>query len=77
MYFYYMRGADGPMLPPRGNPAVAMVTTIDIGGERILTLEDVVSDYDRLYDLLTADKFENITRWDGVAGQYTIGQDYG
>lgn len=69
-------GVDGPMLPARGNPAVAMVTTIDIEGEKILTLDDVVSDYDRLYDLLTADKFENITKWDGVAGQYTIGQDY-
>ncbi len=57
-------------------PDIAMATSIDIERERILTLDDVVSDYDQLYDLLTADKFENITKWDGVAGQYTIGQDY-
>lgn len=69
-------GADGPMLPARGNPDAAMVTTIDIETEKILTLDDVVDDYDVLNDMLLADKFENTTAWDGEAGQYTVSWEY-
>ena len=57
-------------------PAIAIVTTIDMKEERVLTLENVVADYELLYDLLMADKFENITNWDGMVGQYTVSQEY-
>ena len=63
-------GCDGPMLPGRGNPDVAMATTIDIEEERILTLEDIVADYEELNTLLLEDQFYNITLWEGTAGQY-------
>ena len=53
-----------------------MAATIDMEEERVLALEDVVSDYDKLYELLLADEFENITKWDGETGQYPISQEY-
>lgn len=57
-------------------PAIVTVTTIDVEKERILALENVVADYDLLYDLLMENKFENITKWDGVAGQYKVSREY-
>ena len=69
-------GCDGPMLPGRGNPDVAMATTIDIEEERILTLEDIVADYEELNTLLLEDQFYNITLWEGTAGQYKISKEY-
>lgn len=59
-----------------GSPAVAMATTIDVEEERILTLVDMVRDYDRLHELLLTNQFENTTMWDGEAGQHTVSQEY-
>lgn len=70
------KGCFVPVGPGKGIPAVAMATTIDMEEERILTLENAVADYDLLYDLLMEDKFENITKWDGVAGQYKVSKEY-
>lgn len=70
------KGCFIPIGPGKGIPAVAMATTIDMEEERILTLENAVADYDLLYDSLMEDKFENITKWDGVAGQYKVSKEY-
>lgn len=70
------KGCFVPIAPGKGIPAVAMVTTIDMKEESILTLENVVADYNQLYELLMKDKFENITKWDGVAGQYKVSREY-
>lgn len=69
-------GWNGYITPGQGYPATAMATTIDIEEEKILALEDAVADYDVLHDMLMADAFENTTKWDGVAGQHTVSQDY-
>lgn len=52
------------------------VTNIDIEKEKILSLEDIIADYNVLYDMLMADKFENTTKWEGQAGQYKISEEY-
>lgn len=70
------KGCFVPLGPGKGIPAVAMATTIDMEEESILTLGNAVADYDLLYDLLMEDKFENITKWDGVAGQYKVSKEY-
>lgn len=69
-------GSYGAILPGRGQPDTAMVTTVDMEEEKILSLEDVVADYNELYDMLMADKFENTTKWEGQAGQYKISEEY-
>lgn len=69
-------GWNGYITPGQGYPATAMATTIDIEEEKILALEDAVADYDVLHDMLMADAFENTSKWDGVAGQHTVSQDY-
>lgn len=71
------KGSYGAILPGTGQPDTAMVTTIDMEEEKILSLEDVVADYNVLYDMLIADKFENTTEWEGQAGQYKISEEYG
>lgn len=70
------KGSYGAILPGTGQPDTVMVTTIDMEEEKILSLEDVVADYNVLYDMLMSDKFENITRWEGRAGQYKISEEY-
>lgn len=73
---WYM-GFYGALSPGSGLPAIAMATTIDLQEEKVLTLEDVVDDYDVLSDMLLTDQFEGITRWDGEMGQYTVSWLYG
>ncbi len=57
------------------NPAI-LTTTVDIGSGKILVLEDVVTDFDTLCEMLIEDEFEGITLWEGVAGN-TVSQNYG
>lgn len=70
------KGWYGAIMPGTGSPAVAMATTVDVEEEKILTLEDVVRDYDKLHELLLTDQFENTTMWDGESGQHTVSQEY-
>lgn len=70
------KGSYGAILPGTGQPDTAMVTNIDIEEEKILSLEDIIADYNVLYDMLMADKFENTTKWEGQAGQYKISEEY-
>lgn len=70
-------GLYGVISPGSGLDAMAMATTIDLEKEKVLTLEDVVDDYDELNDLLLTDQFEHITMWDGEIEQYTVSWLYG
>lgn len=71
------KGFYGTLSPGSGLPAVVMATTIDLEEEKVLTLEDVVYDYDVLNDILLTDQFEHITMWDGEIEQYTVSWLYG
>jgi hypothetical protein len=51
--------------------------TIDLENARTLNMLDIISDADRLYDLLLEDVvFEKITAWDEEKGNYTFGDDF-
>ena len=52
-----------------------LTTTVDIEEGKILRLEDIVTDFDTLCEMLIEDEFEGITKWDGVAGN-TVSQQY-
>ena len=58
----------------RGCPNI-LTTTVDIGAGKILRLEDIVTDFDTLCEMLIEDEFEGITKWEGVAGN-TVSQQY-
>ena len=66
---YY--GACGGRLPP-----TAFTTTVDITGEKLLKLKDVVTDLEILGEMLLEDRFENVTMWDGMKGDATVGESY-
>lgn len=63
----------------RGHAALddeAIAVTIDIEEEKVITLQDVVTDFTELSDMLLADKFEHITMWEGEAGGYKVSMEY-
>lgn len=63
----------------RGHSALddeAITVTIDIEEEKVITLQDVVTDFTELSDMLLADKFEHITMWEGKAGGYQVSMEY-
>lgn len=51
-------------------------TTIDIENEKVLELDDVVDDFDALYEQLRNDLFIHITSWDGETGNYKMSTNY-
>ncbi|MBQ6888399.1 MAG: DUF4163 domain-containing protein [Lachnospiraceae bacterium] len=51
---------NGNTLPP-----FCVATTIDMQQERIVALKEIIIDFDALGRLLLADKFENISTWEG------------
>lgn len=70
------KGHLGYISPGHGDDSFARATTIDIEQERIMTLDDVISDFDTLNTLLLNNKFENITEWEGVKGTYPFNDSY-
>lgn len=70
------KGDLGYISPGHGCDSFARATTIDIEQERILTLDDVISDFDTLNTLLLNNEFENITEWEGVKGTYPFNDSY-
>lgn len=70
------KGFSGPSLPGRGFPNRLMATTIDIEEEKVLTINDVISDYEALNLMMLEDQFYNTTMWDGIAGQHKISEEY-
>jgi len=43
---------------------------------KIITLKDVVTVFPELGDMLLADKFDNITKWEGKAGTFEVSWEY-
>lgn len=71
------KGWDGYVMS--GHAALdneAITVTIDIEEEKVITLQDVVTDFTELSDMLLADKFEHITMWEGEAGGYKVSMEY-
>lgn len=55
---------------------IILTTTVDIGTGKILTINDVVNDFDALCGMLVEDRFENVTMWDGRKGERKISERY-
>lgn len=53
-----------------------MTTAIDLEEERILTLGDIITDFEVLCDRLMEDQFEDITKWEGTTERFSQ-QPYG
>lgn len=70
-------GRRGYIMPGRARMiGKAIGTTIDIEEEKIITLKDVVTDSPELRDMLLADEFDNITKWEGKAGTFEVSWEY-
>ena len=69
------KGLWGGVAKGQGLEPAILTTTVDIGSGKILRLEDIVTDFDTLCEMLIEDEFEGITKWDGVAGN-TVSQNY-
>ncbi len=62
----FYQGSLGARTSSRYPAIEEMATTIDIQNEKILTLSDIILDFDKLKKLLVEDEFESITLWDGT-----------
>ena len=72
----FYTGYCGYISPGRGVGApFGRAITIDIESERIMALDDVISDFDTLSTLLMDNKFENITEWEGQKGNYPFNRE--
>ena len=71
----HYKGWCGGITRGRGIPPVILATNIDIESGKLLKLNDIITNFDTLAELLVEDKFEGITKWEGVAS--TFSQDYG
>ena len=69
------KGRCGGISTGRGWPPVILATNMDIESGKLLKLNDIITNFDTLAELLVEDKFEGITKWEGVAG--TFSQGYG
>lgn len=72
--FYH--GLYGNTVAGQGLSAIAMATTIDVENEKIITMKDIIVDFDELSMLLLNDEFESITIWDGMTGIGKISREY-
>ncbi len=59
------KGFDGPGILVKSYYEKALGTTIDMKSEKVLHLEDIITDFDGLSELLMEDKFEAIEIWAG------------
>lgn len=55
--------------------STVMATTLDIKNEKILTLSDIIIDFNGLKKLLIEDQFESLTKWEGI--QFKFSQIFG
>ena len=62
------KGGHGYATAGHGYPAKAVATTIDMEEEKVIALKGIITDFSELSDMLLADKFESITRWEGMDG---------
>ena len=71
----HYEGRCGGITRGRGIPPVILATNMDIESGKLLKLNDIITNFDTLAELLVEDRFEGITKWEGVAS--TFSQDYG
>lgn len=69
LIYYGYKGANG--FGYRSYPE-AIATTIDVEKAKILTLHDVISELDVLYDMLITGTFEAISVWEGRVSDHLI-----
>ncbi len=73
----FYKGMNGCMVSGHGLDAAAMATTINLETMEVITLSDIITDFDELHSLLLQDHFDNITVWEGKTGANTIIREYG
>lgn len=72
----FYKGMYGYITPGHGLYATALATTIDLEKQKVLTLSDIVTDFDALSERLLDDQFESITTWEGITGTGRFSQDW-
>lgn len=70
------QGMCGYSMPGQGLSHFVITTNIDIENEKLLTLNDIVVDFDVLANSLLENQFESITEWDGMSGKGRISREY-
>ena len=69
----YYEGRCGGITRGRGIPPVILATNMDIESGKLLKLNDIITNFDTLAELLVEDRFEGITKWEGVASIFSQG----
>ena len=72
----FYKGMYGYITPGHGLYATALATTIDLEKQKVLTLSDIVTDFDTLSERLLNDQFESITTWEGITGTGRFSRDW-
>lgn len=72
----FYKGMYGYITPGHGLYATALATTIDLEKQKVLTLSDIVTDFDTLSERLLKDQFESITTWEGITGTGRFSRDW-
>lgn len=73
----FYKGMYGYISKGHGLDAMAIATTIDLEKEKVITLSDIIMDFDTLSELLLDDQFESISTWEGITGLYQFSWDWG
>lgn len=76
MISIFYKGMYGYTTPGHGLYATALATTIDLEKQKVLTLSDIVTDFDALSERLLDDQFESITTWEGITGTGQISRKW-
>lgn len=77
MISIFYKGSYGYVSPGHSLYAMAVATIIDLEKEKVLTLSDIIIDFDTLSELLLDDQFESISTWEGITGLYQFSWDWG
>lgn len=76
MISIFYHGVYGEVGYKNGFEPIAICTNIDLTKGKIISLDEVVADFDELRRLLLSDVFENISVWDGIKGTDKISREY-
>lgn len=76
MISIFYHGGYGEVGYQNGFEPIAICTNIDLTKGKIISLDEVVADFDELRRLLLSDVFENISVWDGIKGTDKISREY-
>lgn len=72
----FYKGMYGYISKGHGLDPMAIATTIDLEKEKVITLSDIIIDFDTLSERLLDDQFESITTWDGITGTGQISREW-